>query len=77
MGPVVPAERAELLESAEAVKGRSLWVDARRRLFRNRAAVVSMIVLATIAAMARFRVDNSTSKVKRSSSSKPNSHATP
>jgi oligopeptide transport system permease protein len=28
-----------------AVKGRSLWDDARRRLFRNRAAVASMIVL--------------------------------
>jgi oligopeptide transport system permease protein len=28
-----------------AVKGRSLWDDARRRLFRNRAAVSSMVVL--------------------------------
>ncbi len=28
-----------------AVKGRSLWDDARRRLFRNRAAVASMVVL--------------------------------
>ena len=28
-----------------AVKGRSLWDDARRRLLRNRAAVASMIVL--------------------------------
>jgi oligopeptide transport system permease protein len=34
---------AALLE--RAVKGRSLWDDARRRLFRNRAAVTSMIVL--------------------------------
>ncbi|HXQ13590.1 MAG TPA: ABC transporter permease subunit [Caulobacteraceae bacterium] len=34
---------AALLE--RAVKGRSLWDDARRRLFRNRAAVASMIVL--------------------------------
>ena len=24
-----------------AIKGRSLWVDARRRLFRNRAAMAS------------------------------------
>jgi oligopeptide transport system permease protein len=38
--------------AAEDVKGRSLWVDARRRLLRNKAAVVSMIVLATVAAMA-------------------------
>jgi oligopeptide transport system permease protein len=30
---------------ASAVKGRSLWDDARRRLFRNRAAVASMILL--------------------------------
>jgi oligopeptide transport system permease protein len=28
-----------------AVRGRSLWDDARRRLFRNRAAVASMVVL--------------------------------
>ena len=30
---------------ARAVKGRSLWDDARRRLLRNRAAVASMIIL--------------------------------
>ena len=29
--------------------GRSLWQDARRRLFRNRAAVVSMVILGLIA----------------------------
>jgi oligopeptide transport system permease protein len=34
---------AALME--RAVKGRSLWDDARRRLFRNRAAVASMILL--------------------------------
>jgi oligopeptide transport system permease protein len=34
---------AALME--RAVKGRSLWDDARRRLFRNKAAVASMIVL--------------------------------
>jgi oligopeptide transport system permease protein len=32
----------------EAIKGRSLWADARRRLLRNRAAVVSAIMLALI-----------------------------
>ena len=37
---------AALME--RAVKGRSLWDDARRRLFRNRAAVTSMIVLALL-----------------------------
>jgi oligopeptide transport system permease protein len=35
---------AQALEGA-AAKGRSLWDDARRRLFRNRAAVASMILL--------------------------------
>ena len=34
------------------VQGRSLWQDARRRLFRNKAAVVSMVLLAIIAGMA-------------------------
>jgi oligopeptide transport system permease protein len=33
----------------EAIKGRSLWADAWRRLLRNRAAVVSAIVLSLIA----------------------------
>lgn len=35
-----------------AVKGRSLWDDARRRLFRNRAAVASMITLGVLVALA-------------------------
>jgi oligopeptide transport system permease protein len=34
------------------VEGRSLWQDARRRLLRNRAALVSMGILASIALMA-------------------------
>ena len=37
---------AELMQSA--VKGRSLWDDARRRLFRNRAAVAGMVTLAVL-----------------------------
>ena len=45
---------AEVMEKSQAVKGRSLWVDARRRLFRNRAAVASIILLALIALMALF-----------------------
>jgi oligopeptide transport system permease protein len=40
------------LGAAAEVKGRSLWQDARRRLFRNKAAVVSMVLLAFIATMA-------------------------
>ncbi|MFZ5670566.1 MAG: ABC transporter permease subunit [Pseudomonadota bacterium] len=39
--------RADLL--ARAVKGRSLWDDARRRLLANRAAVTGMAVLALMA----------------------------
>jgi oligopeptide transport system permease protein len=46
------SRNAETIVAAQEVKGRSLWVDARRRLFRNRAAVVSMVVLAIISAMA-------------------------
>ncbi len=38
-----PPRNAALME--RAVKGRSLWDDARRRLLRNRAAVASMMVL--------------------------------
>jgi oligopeptide transport system permease protein len=37
---------------AAALKGRSLWDDARRRLTRNRAAVASMILLAVLVAAA-------------------------
>jgi oligopeptide transport system permease protein len=37
---------------AAAVKGRSLWDDARRRLFRNKAAVASMSLLALLLAAA-------------------------
>src|ERR1700682_1939010 len=38
------------IATAEEIKGRSLWVDAWRRLLRNRAAVVSIVVLVFIAA---------------------------
>jgi oligopeptide transport system permease protein len=43
---------AQLMEKAQAVKGRSLLADARRRLFRNKAAVASMVLLAVIALLA-------------------------
>lgn len=39
---------------AVEIKGRSLWADARRRLFRNKAAVVSMVILSIIAFLAIF-----------------------
>ena len=54
MAQILSSERAHMMRSAEAVKGRSLWVDARRRLFRNKAAVASMIILSIIAFMAIF-----------------------
>lgn len=42
------------LATVAEVKGRSLWDDARRRLLANKAAVVSMIILALIAVLALF-----------------------
>ena len=39
-------------DAEAAVKGRSLWQDARRRFLQNRAAVVSLIVLSLIALIA-------------------------
>ena len=44
-------ERAAGLEE---IVGRSLWKDARGRLFRNKAAVVSMVLLGVITLMAIF-----------------------
>jgi oligopeptide transport system permease protein len=48
------AANAEVMMNTQFVRGRSLWVDARRRLFRNKAALVSMIVLALITLAAIF-----------------------
>jgi oligopeptide transport system permease protein len=48
-----PDEKAAILEAA-ATQGRSLWDDARARLLRNKAAVVSMIVLGTLVLIAIF-----------------------
>ena len=54
MAPILPSERAALMNAASEVKGRSLWQDARRRLFRNKAAVVSMAVLGFLTLLALF-----------------------
>jgi len=54
MAPLLPAERTAMMQTAKAVKGRSLWQDARRRLFRNKAAMASIIVLGLITVMAIF-----------------------
>ncbi len=42
------------LPREEEIEGRSLWQDALHRLLRNRAAVVSMVLLAIIALLALF-----------------------
>jgi oligopeptide transport system permease protein len=48
----VTAEVSAVMRKAQDVRGRSLWIDAWRRLLRNRAAVLSMAVLGIIALMA-------------------------
>ena len=40
---------ASLPAGINASPGRSLWADARRRFLRNRAAVVSLVVLLLVA----------------------------
>lgn len=42
------------IEELTIIKGRSLWVDARRRLFLNKAAVISLITLIIIATVSIF-----------------------
>src|SRR3546814_5660883 len=42
------------LVRVEEFEGRSLWQDAAGRLFRNKAAVVSLVILAVIATLAVF-----------------------
>ena len=46
------AARGDMQDGAAEVRGRSLWQDARLRLLRNKAAVVSVILLAVIAGLA-------------------------
>ena len=49
---IAPGSHRGAESMVRAVKGRSLWDDARRRLLRNRAAVVSMAVLALLVLVA-------------------------
>ncbi|MFB9886720.1 ABC transporter permease subunit [Balneatrix alpica] len=42
---------ADNLEQEGTVQGRSLWADARRRFLRNRAALVSLVLLSSILAL--------------------------
>jgi len=46
-----PQDKAELMEQS-AVKGRSLWDDARARLLRNKAAVASLVLLGVLVLLA-------------------------
>ncbi|HEX4293441.1 MAG TPA: ABC transporter permease subunit [Rhizomicrobium sp.] len=50
----VTGEASRLMVKAKDIQGRSLWVDAWQRLIRNRAAVVSIVLLGVIALMAVF-----------------------
>ena len=52
--PLVTTPASDLMLRAQAVRGRSLLADARRRLFRNKAAVASMFVLSAVTLMAIF-----------------------
>jgi oligopeptide transport system permease protein len=52
--PITQQGKHDAMTAAQAVKGRSLWQDARRRLFRNKAAVVSMAILSVIVLLAVF-----------------------
>jgi len=52
--PLVSSDRELLMERALDVKGRSLWVDARRRLLGNRAAVTGIGILSVVALLAIF-----------------------
>lgn len=45
---------AKRLSSLDEVKGRSLWADASRRFFRNKAAVLGLVLLAICAVYAAF-----------------------
>jgi oligopeptide transport system permease protein len=48
------AELAENMATSGDIEGRSLWADARRRFVANRAAMVSVIILALIFAFSLF-----------------------
>ncbi len=44
----------KIVEDYSNIKGRSLWIDARRRLFQNKAAVVSLFLIFLIAFLSFF-----------------------
>ena len=44
----------KIIDDYSNIKGRSLWVDARRRLFQNKAAVISLFLIFLIAFLSFF-----------------------
>ncbi len=54
VAPALGRTETETADRALDLKGRSLWIDARRRLLRNRAAVTGMIILMVISFLAVF-----------------------
>jgi oligopeptide transport system permease protein len=49
---IATGRNADAMIAAQELKGRSLWLDARGRLLRNRAAVAGIVILALIAVLA-------------------------
>jgi|TARA_B110000238_G_scaffold81055_1_gene89268 oligopeptide transport system permease protein len=47
-------KKTDNLEVSYGLKGRSLWVDARRRLFQNKAAIISFFILIFISIISVF-----------------------
>ena len=47
-------ENIKAIEISKTLKGRSLWVDARRRLFLNKAAIISLFTLIIISIVSVF-----------------------
>ena len=47
-------KKTDNIEVSYGLKGRSLWVDARRRLFQNKAAVISLLILIFISIISVF-----------------------
>lgn len=45
----MPSQTAERAAATPEVKGRSLWADARRRFLRNKAAVIGLVIVLTVA----------------------------
>ena len=47
-------DKIKILESSHKIKGRSLWIDAKRRLFLNKAATISLFILTFISFISVF-----------------------